>query len=353
MMDLKTLSKYPFLKETKKYVKENKLSVIEILSDPVYERARVFGVERLENAFKNKDVGERNPVTDTDCIMELLSYPIARMIAVCIGDLYFKRRYALGEAVHTYKNLIKEETSFILKVAKEFNLNVKYEDETEKISIFFIDYLKNAPTRYKNWKMINRSMEKGYIMISKRNLARLLQENLRHRINEEIDNKKCNQVILDTFKEDINRIRNQVNIVRKKMEAEPVGKLEIKLLPPCMKNILSSIQNGENVPHMGRFAIVSFLNTLGLNPDQILKIFSTAPDFEEEKSRYQVEHIAGEGSTTSYKPPSCEKLKTYGLCPTEDMDKICKRTYHPLSYYRYNWKQNKTKKKNEEKTKEK
>lgn len=353
MVELKTLSKYPFLNESKKYVKDNNLSVVEILSDPVYERARVFGLERLENAFENKDVGERNPVSETDCIMELLSYPIARMIAVCINDLYFKRRYALGEAVHTYKNLIKEETSFVLKIANEFNLDVKFDEESKKISIHFTDYLKNAPTRYKSWKMINRSMKNGYVFLSKRNLARLIQENLRHRINEELDKRKCNQVILDTFKEDIRRIQKKVNVLRKKMEAEPVGELKINLLPPCMKNILSSIQNGENVPHMGRFALVSFLHSLGLDTNQILKIFSTAPDFEEEKSRYQVEHIAGDGSTTSYKPPSCEKLKTYGLCPTEEMDEICKRTYHPMSYYRYNWKKHKSKKNKKEKKKQK
>ncbi len=349
MAELKTLSKYPFLNESKRYVKENKLSVIELLSDPVYERARVFGVERLDNAFDNKDVGERNPVTETDCIMELLSYPIARMIAVCINDLYFKRRYALGEAVHTYKNLVKEETSFILDVAKEFDFNVKHDEETKKISIHFKDYLKNAPTRYKSWKMINHPMKNGFVFISKRNLVRLIQESLRNRINEELDQRQCNQVILDTFKNDIKRIRKKVNILRKKMEAEPVGELKIGLLPPCMKNILGSIQNGENVPHMGRFAIVSFLHSLGLDTNQILKIFSTAPDFEEEKSRYQVEHIAGDGSTTSYKPPSCEKLKTYGLCPTEEMDAICKRVYHPMSYYRYNWKKNKNKKTKEKK----
>ena len=104
MKNLLTLAKYPFLIESKKYVKDNKLSVEELLNDPIYEPAKLIGIERLDNAFKNRDVGNRSLVIETDHIMELLSYPISRMVAVCIGDTFFKRRYALGEAVHVYKN---------------------------------------------------------------------------------------------------------------------------------------------------------------------------------------------------------------------------------------------------------
>src|SRR4030042_1784891 len=123
MEALNILSKYPFLNASKNYVKDNSLSVEELLDDPLYERARVIGVERLDNAFKNRDVGNRSIATESDCIMELLSYPIARMIAVCIGDVYFKKRYALGEAIHAYRNLLNEPTSFLINIGKEFDLN--------------------------------------------------------------------------------------------------------------------------------------------------------------------------------------------------------------------------------------
>jgi DNA primase large subunit len=111
-----------------------------------------------------------------------------------------------------------------------------------------------------------------------------------------------------------------------------------------MKNLLTSIQAGENVPHMGRFALVAFLNSIKLSTNDILKLFSTAPDFEEDKSRYQVEHITGVFSSTSYKPPGCEKMRTYGICPVEEIDEICKKKRHPLSYYRAKWAEVKEKK---------
>jgi DNA primase large subunit len=104
-----------------------------------------------------------------------------------------------------------------------------------------------------------------------------------------------------------------------------------------MKRILAAIKAGENVPHIGRFAIVSFLNSLKLSTNDILKIFSSAPDYEEDKTRYQVEHITGNISSTSYKPPGCEKMKTYGICLIEEIDDLCKKKRHPLSYYKEKW----------------
>ena len=341
MTALSTLAKYPFLNETKMYIKKNGPSVQELLENLLYERARTIGIERLDNTLKKRDVGNRSLATESDCIMEILSYPLARMIAVCIGDNYFKRRYALGEAYHVYRNLLNESTSFLLEVSKELDINVEYLGDINKIKIFFKDYLRNAPTRYKEWKMINRNMDNGYVSISQKDLARIILESLRKRINDELDSKECNKAIYNVFSSDIKRFQNMINLHKKKIEAAPVGKLDIKKLPPCIKGILSAIQAGENVPHMGRFALVAFLNSLKLSTNDILKLFSSAPDYEEDKTRYQVEHITGDSSSTSYKSPGCDKMRTYGICPVDKMDDLCKKIGHPLGYYNAKWKQEK------------
>ena len=344
MRELQVLAKYPFLKDTKSYIQENGLSVKELLEDVLYERARSIGIERLDNSLKKKNVENRSLATETDCIMEILSYPLARMVAVCVGDTYFKRRYALGEAYHAYRNLLNEPISFLIEISEEQNLHVNHIGETNKIRIFFKDYLQNAPTRYKEWKMVNRDMDNGYVTLYRRELARILLELLRKRINEELDSRKCNNTIKKAFETDINRFKNIVNAQKKKMETAPVGKLSIEKLPPCLKDILSAIQAGENVPHMGRFALVAFLSSLKLNTNDILKLFSTAPDYQEDKTRYQVEHITGSSSSTSYKSPGCDKMRTYGICPVDKMDDLCKKINHPLSYYSNRWKQEKNKK---------
>lgn len=293
--------------------------------------------------MSKRDVGNRVLSTDADKIMELFSYPLARMIAVSINDDYFLRSYALAEAVHMYQNLLKEPLPFILQVTKEFNLTILHSDEQEDPSLYFTQYLAHAPTRHKHWKMVNRSMANGFISLPKKDLVRILQEILRKRIHQELMARSPHREVLSVFTNEISRMQHAILIQRKKHEAEPIGKLDITLLPPCLKQILTLIQSGENVSHIGRFALVAFLNSLNLSTENILTLFSKAPDFDEERTRYQIEHILGKTGATSYKPPGCEKLKTYGLCPSEEIDDICRRVYHPTSYYRYKWKQQKKK----------
>jgi DNA primase large subunit len=174
MRELSVLAKYPFLQDTRQYIKDHGPSVAELLSEIPYERARMIGIERLDNALKQSDVGERSLASDSDCIMEILSYPLARMVAVCIGDSYFKKRYALGEAYHAYNHLVNEPTSFLLSVAHELRINAQQPPDQPTITIFFKDYLRHAPTRYKEWKMVNRDVGSGFITITKKDLARIL-----------------------------------------------------------------------------------------------------------------------------------------------------------------------------------
>ncbi len=82
-----------------------------------------------------------------------------------------------------------------------------------------------------------------------------------------------------------------------------LGEVDLDCLPPCMKEILSELQRGMNIPHTARFAITSFLLNIGMTADEIIALFKSAPDFDEEKTRYQVEHIAGRGAREPNTPP--------------------------------------------------
>lgn len=70
-----------------------------------------------------------------------------------------------------------------------------------------------------------------------------------------------------------------------------------------------------------------------MKPTDIVDLFRSSSDFNERMTRYQVEHIAGErGSGTKYIPPTCDTLRTHGLCL--GMNDTCKGVRHPLTYYR-------------------
>jgi DNA primase large subunit len=338
MQPIQVLATYPFLDDAKQYIKEQNLTAQELLTGKLYERARTISIERLENALKKGDVKDRRLATETDYLMEIYSYPLARMLTIGINDPYMTRRYALAEAKHANNHLLTETPAIVRKIVEELNINFKNFTEYN-VEIYFKNYLHNAPTYDKKWKLVNRTMSKGYVVVSYKTLIRLAQEALRIKIINELDTLHSNQHINTTFSAEITRFRMILNSQRKKMETAPIGKLSIEKLPPCLKDILSAMQSGENVPHMGRFSLVSFLNTIGMNTNEILKLFSTAPDYQEERTRYQVEHITGESSSTQYKSPGCQKMRTYGLCPTDKMNELCKRTNHPLSYYNKKWKQ--------------
>ncbi len=334
MADVRKLAIYPFLTESKEFVRKMNITIDEILTDIVYEKTRLFGVERVMNALDKGDVGDRKLRSESDFISEILSHAVAKMIAVCVKDNFVIRRYALGEAVHAYRHLVNEDIDFILNVCRDLKLNVERYDGGVKIH--FIDYLEYAPTSYQKWKLINRTLDRGFVHIENKNLRdliRIVQEAVMKKIILDISDKVCIDTVEDVFRKEIERIREYLAKRKKRLSSRPVGKVNLADIPPCMKEILSMIQSGENVPHMGRFAIVAFFHALGISREEIFKLFSAAPDFDEERTRYQIDHITGRISSTEYSPPGCDKMRTYGLCPTEKMDDICRSVKHPISYY--------------------
>ena len=53
------MARYPFLQEVKEWVKNEGVSVNEILRDEIYERARDIAIQRVNDAVKKAVVGER------------------------------------------------------------------------------------------------------------------------------------------------------------------------------------------------------------------------------------------------------------------------------------------------------
>jgi DNA primase large subunit len=99
--------------------------------------------------------------------------------------------------------------------------------------------------------------------------------------------------------------------------------------PPCMQAIRYRIADAS---HKELFSFAAFLVNRGYTTEQILMMLAERPDFNERIARYQVEHIAGlRGSRTKYRPPSCQTMKSLGLC-VED-GRLCPRGIkNPLDF---------------------
>jgi DNA primase large subunit len=257
--------------------------------------------------------------------MELLSYPIARILVSCAKDDNLIRRYATMEGKFAYKKL-RREPKLLARMSDEFGITIASPSVnrhyTGHLKIFFTDYIRLAKMRHERWKLVNRMLDNGWVDVTEVEFVRLMQEEIRERIEYglPID---LHGGICESLREYLSEIEIELN-ERKTDEIKLTG-VNANYFPPCISRLLNDAQSGKNLSHSARFALTSFLLKIGMGVDEIIRFYTRSPDFDEEKTRYQVEHISKKG----YTPPSCSKMKTYGIC----FDRAC-RASHPLGYYR-------------------
>ena len=333
-MDTGCAAKFPFLRESAEFAEQNNADLEALLTSPSYEPARDRGVRRVMDALENSEVTYTPLMSDYDRLIEVMSYPFARMVVSMIGDRFLTKRYALAEAVRMNKILSGEDRETLLIVSEELGVTSTV-DADGIIRMKFPDYLRLA-NRLKSvdWKLINCDIHSGLVYLPQEKFSRLMQNALQDKIESELP--------LMTPEEYRKYLRGPVDAVSMALEEakakySPTGGEGMKneFLPPCLVHILDMSRRGMNLPHSARFALVTFLHALGLDYDDIIRVFSESPDFSEEIAGYQIKHITGELSgTEGYSPPECKTMKTNGLCYNPDT--LCQQEWmnHPLTYYR-------------------
>lgn len=327
--DLKLLAKYPFLSEASTYVRERGPPLQEILRHRAFEAARSLAREKVFSSLETGEIPEPLLSSTAECLSALYAYPLARMLASCVGDLFLIRRFALAEASLARRRLSKEDDEFLMRVCQSLGLDCFKEDGYR---LHFADFLRATKRlRGKEWKLVNQPVVKGYVILGRDKFLRVFEGHLRNRFEAELP-LEVNETVLEHFREDVDRLRKLLEERRAQLQATDLGKVRVTNFPPCMQKLLAAVLASENVSHPGRFAVVAFLNNLGLGFEEIYRIFASVPDFRESVTRYQIEHITGQISGTEYTAPECSTMKSYGLCPGPD--RLCERITHPLSYYR-------------------
>jgi len=325
------LAKYPFLKETSEYVRSLDLR-IEELASPEFSRILERAKERVEEAIFYALVSRRLQNEE----IEIISFPVAIILAAATGNPYIKRRYALAEAKQVYSSIKLEPAEKIMAIAKNFDWKIDLNLEADipyQFKIHFTDYLRNrASLQDSKWKLVNRMVYGGSVYLSRSEVSRLLSEEVRRYIEGRLNIKELPK-LPQQMVEIVNKISSLALEKVGKFELEGIPKkVAIEAFPPCIKALYEAASTGRHIPHIGRFTLTSFLVNIGMPLDNIIDLFRVSSDFNERLTRYQVEHIAGErGSRTKYKPPKCEMLKTHGLCINPD--EACKKINHPLAYY--------------------
>ncbi len=304
MRESKILLIAPFSKEAASLLEEQGLTLEDLAYDPLLEEARRLSRERLLRALDARTPA-RLPVTNP--VNEVYSFVAAKLIAARVGRSMLSRlaNYEAKRFMELSERLSKEELIHLAK--STFSVNLKEENG------LWIDV-----TSYSNgcsgiggsrWRLVNRIVRRGYVLLDDRELRRLLSEYVKAKV-------------MDTPRVDLppplENVAKEISDAFAKRMRRRYRKPRKGDFPPCIRDLIAKLRRGENLTHQARFALTSFLLNVGWSEEQVLDLFRSAPDFNERIASYQISHIA----RRKYKPPSCETMKNWGLCPGD-----CGRRY--------------------------
>jgi DNA primase large subunit len=257
---------------------------------------------------------------------------------MAINDDLLRERFALSEAKEMHQYLESEKDDRVISETAGFfqwDITPTREGAFTYI-IHFANYLTNVARgrlMYSpRWKLVNRHLHQGQVSLTKREVCRLLQEEIRSYIESRTKGEPGETPSI--IHEVINEIRGEF-LKRKPhlIEFDQIILAEESEYPPCIKSLMDRATKGQHLSHVERLTLVTYLINQGVSTDGVINLFSNFPDFKEDKTRYQIEHLAGRrGSGTRYKPYNCSTLKTHGVCLNPN-DPICKRIRNPLSYH--------------------
>ena len=323
-------AKYPFSKRTFDHLRQIGFKLEDVVSpdNPVVERA----LGRIGEAIQRGVVGER---VDAG-ILDAMSFLTAAAIVSWTGEPLLMRRYALAEAKRAGRILAVEDLKDIVSLASNtFGWQVKLAEGVSpyEVAVHVKDYLRNAVTlRAPKWKLVNRLVDGGYVYVTRGEAARLLEVEVEKLVFRVVSDFSSTPIPRD-LRGVIGEVRGRFSESRPYEAVQTVGGVRVEAFPPCMREMYAKLKAGAKLSHVERFSLTAFLIGVGMELEDIFKLFTSVSDFDERLTWYQIRHIAGQvGGGTRYSPPKCETLRMHGLCTQPD--ELCGRIRHPISYYR-------------------
>ncbi|ERH10834.1 MAG: DNA primase large subunit [halophilic archaeon J07HX64] len=326
-------ARYPFLRSAREAVSAADVNLAAVVGreQAVVDRA----MERIETALEDGAVGSpRRQVR-----VEVLSYPVARVLVSLVDEYVLTRKYTRAEAVTARERLDADRQGNELKSSRrrhltladlltEFDLSDAVGETPDGYQVGAGTYLRlAADQRGEDWRLVNRELADGEVPVTREELFSLVREAIRRRVADGLP-LAVPDVVATELDDEQARIRELLADLELTSDIDTVVP---EMFPPCMTHLLDQIQKGKHLEHHSRFAIASFLTSIGLSTDEIVELFKVNPGFGEDVTRYQVDHIRGATSSTEYSPPSCATMQSYGDCV--NMDDRCETISHPLSYY--------------------
>lgn len=270
--------------------------------------------DRIQVASDGKIYNSNSSTNDSSLPMEVFSFLIAVILLKLTGMHTLIRRFSLAEARRSERFLEKDLSNQNDKTKEQLALQIMHDlfsitiqKQDDDFIIPVSNYLKHSINFHeREWKLINRKVNSGHVYLTSHETVRLVRKEIDLYISSKI-NSASTPTMIEGFQEYVDKLR----ILAKKFEVKVIESSEH---PPCIKHAIEVLEKGENLSHSGRFMLATFLLARGQQVEQIAPLFKNAPDYNEKVTLYQLNHLSGKNSTTEYKCPSCEKLKSQDLC---------------------------------------
>ncbi|MBI5223214.1 hypothetical protein HY990_02220 [Candidatus Micrarchaeota archaeon] len=286
MEELDFATAFPFSEGAKKYISNS------LINEKVIEIA----IERIKRGMAG-EIRTTALFSENDKIEWIASFATARMILGFLKNSNITNRFAVTESKIARSMLDKIDEKTVERVGEIFGITTI--NDGKNIIIDMCAFLKNSP-RSIDYKLINRKLTGGRMEIKASEKRRLIEEAIRKRI-------EIIPLVKDPPQE-IKAAASRIDALVPKSSTTVVIKVDNH--PPCIAKLLEGAKNHINLNHQARFYLATYLTGINVSEDDITKIYSDLPDFNDRITRYQIGQIKKKGYTT----PSCATVMTYGLC---------------------------------------
>jgi DNA primase large subunit len=341
-------ARYTFLADARAAVSEADVDLATVAAEggPVVERAR----ERVRLAIEEGTVGDphRSPR------VELLSYPVARVLVSLVDGPGLVHRYARAEADAARERFVAdvEGDDELRSVARErLDLDALLAEFDLAGRVALVDdatpptatgsggtaggvrvdvgaYLRLTDDLAEpRWRLAARSLADGEVVVAREELHDLLREAIRERVESELP-LSVPEGIADALADAVADLEATLADLDHDWDIDAV---DPDLFPPCIEALLDRVDDGDPLPAHSRFTLVSFLATAGMGTEEIVARLSVHEDLDADRVETRIDRLREDGGDATYPPPSCETMVAYGDCV--NTDDLCERIAHPLAYY--------------------
>jgi DNA primase large subunit len=351
-------ARYPFFESARTAVEAAEVDLEELVGgadggdEMVVERAR----ERVETALSEGHVGTTGEVgMHRSTRIELLSYPIARILVSLLEEPMAIEAYARAEASTARQRLAgdlpepggspelgsagdgadldgsgtglgesEDSAMDVHDLLGEFGLEGAI-DGRDPFHVDVTVYLElSADLDGDDWALVNRGLAAGRVPVDRGELYDLLERAVADRVADGLP-----LSVPESIATGVAEPRETIEAMLAD-EAIPLAfdRVEPERFPPCVDALLDRARDGESLPAHSQYSLVGFLGATGMDAAAIVEL--TDGGLDRETVAFQLDHVRGERGL-EYAPPSCPSMDAYGDCVNRD-DR-CDTIDHPLSYY--------------------